>query len=56
MNIDTILAKTPFVSIRELASLTGIGEKYIRKRVKEKSIPFVLSGVKALIPVELFIE
>ena len=45
-----------FMSIRETARYTGISEAFIRKGVRDHTIPHFMSGNKALINVPLFIE
>lgn len=45
-----------FMSIREAARVTGLGESYVRKGVKEKTIPFVMTGNKALVNVPLLMK
>jgi excisionase family DNA binding protein len=53
--IDAILSLLPddgrvAFSIKELASMTGVSERTIHRRIKEGSIPVVRSGGRTLIP------
>ncbi len=45
-----------FMSIRETSRFTGISECYLRKGIRENTIPHFMSGCKALINVPLFLE
>ena len=45
-----------FMSVRETARFTGLGEAYIRTSLKQGKVPHVMSGSKALINVPLYLE
>ena len=45
-----------FMSIRETARFTGLSENYIRKEVRLKTMPFIMSGNKVLINVPMLLE
>ncbi len=45
-----------FMSVRETARVTGLGESYIRKALKEGKVPHVKTGVKVLVNVPLYME
>lgn len=45
-----------FMSVRELSRASGISEAYIRKGIKDGSIPVIWSGSKANVNVRLFLE
>ncbi len=46
----------PFMSIKEACTFTGLSQAYLRKGVKDGSIPSLKSGVKYLINVPLLLE
>ncbi len=45
-----------FMSIREMARFTGLGESYIRNEVKDGKVPYLMSGEKVLINVPMYLE
>ena len=44
-----------FMGARNLAQASGVSESFIRKGIKDGSIPVIWSGSKALINVRLFL-
>ena len=45
-----------FMSVRETARATGLGETFLRRGLKQGTIPHVMTGSKALINVRLLME
>ncbi len=45
-----------FMSIRETARFTGLGEAAVRSEVKSGKVPYITSGNKVLINVPLYLE
>ncbi len=45
-----------FTSIRETARITGISEHFIRKGVRNNTIPYIMSGKKYMVNLSRFIE
>ena len=47
---------TPFQTIREAASLTGLSERYVRRLHHEGKLPHVMSGNRVLVNVPKMME
>ena len=41
----------PFMSIKETCIFTGLSQAYLRKGVKDGSVPYIMAGAKYLINV-----
>ena len=46
----------PYMSIPDAAKYTGLSESFLRKGVKGREIPFIMSGKKYLVNVPLMLE
>ena len=47
---------TPFLSIRDAATVTGLSQKYLRTGVRNGEIPYICSGTKYMINLPALME
>ena len=45
-----------FLSVRETARATGLGEAYIRRGLKQGTIPHLMTGKKVLVNVPMLVQ
>lgn len=47
---------TPFLSIKDAATVTGLSQKYLRQGVRSGEIPHICAGAKYMINVPALME